>query len=77
MLPQSTNFFYQIDLCTGVGQKSSRIGRPLIPELLRREQLGSSIRLPKWIVDWLKAEGNSGKKIEAALIGHYGLTPPE
>jgi hypothetical protein len=25
----------------------------------------------------LKAEGNSGKKIEAALIGHYGLTPPE
>jgi hypothetical protein len=72
------NFFYQIDLCPGAGQKSStRPGRPLIPELLRREQLGRSIRLPKWIVDWLKAEGNSGKKIEAALIGHYGLTPPE
>jgi hypothetical protein len=71
------NFFYQIDLYPGAGQKSSRPGRPLIPELLRREQLGRSIRLPKWIVDWLKAEGNSGKKIEAALIGHYGLTPPE
>ena len=71
------DFYYEIDLCPESGLKSSKLGRPHIPELLRREQFGRSIRLPKWIVEWLRTEGNAGKKIETALIGHYGLTPPE
>jgi hypothetical protein len=71
------NYFYGINPFPGTEIESSRRGRPPAPESLRREQIGRSIRLPKWIVDWLRAEGNSGKKIETALIGHYGLTPPE
>ncbi|MBI5591302.1 MAG: hypothetical protein HY881_12545 [Deltaproteobacteria bacterium] len=71
------DFFCEINTCLETKLKSSGRGRPPIPELLRREQFGRSIRLPKWIVEWLRAEGNAGKKIEAALIGHYGLTPPE
>ncbi len=71
------NYFYGINSCSETGLKSSRRGRPPVAESLRREQFGRSIRLPKWIVEWLRAEGNAGKKIEAALIGHYGLTPPE
>ena len=71
------NFFYGINSCSKTELKSSKRGRPPISESLRREPFGRSIRLPKWIVEWLRAEGNAGKKIEAALIGHYGLTPPE
>ncbi len=71
------DFFYKINPCAATGLKSPKKGRPPLPERLRREQFGRSIRLPKWIIEWLRAEGNAGKKIEAALIGHYGLTPPE
>jgi predicted ATPase len=71
------DFFYEINLSAETGIKSSMKGRMPVPELLRREQFGRSIRLPKWIVEWLRAEGNAGKKIEAALIGYYGLTSPE
>ncbi len=70
------NFYYKIDRCSGTKPKSSRPGRPLISELLRRELFGRSIRLPKWIIEWLRAEGNAGKKIEVALIEHYGLIAP-
>ncbi len=71
------DFFYEINLSAETGIKSSMKGRMPVPERLRRELFGRSIRLPKWIVEWLQAEGNAGKKIEEALIGHYGLTPPE
>jgi hypothetical protein len=71
------NYFYGINPCSGNEIETPRRGRPPVPESLRREQFGRSIRLPKWIVEWLRSEGNAGKKIEAALIGHYGLIPPE
>ena len=70
------NFYYKIDRCSETKPKSSRPGRSLIPELLRREPFGRSMRLPKWIIEWLRAEGNAGKKIEEALIEHYGLIAP-
>lgn len=71
------NYFFGINPCPETVLIPSRRGRQQIPESLRREPFGRSMRLPKWIIDWLRAEGNSGRKIEAALIGHYGLTPPE
>lgn len=68
--------YYAINSSSGIVLKSPRLGRPPTPEHLRREQFGRSIRLPKWIVVWLRAEGDAGKKIEAALIEKYNLTPP-
>jgi hypothetical protein len=56
--------------------KPSRPGRSPVPEYLKRVQVRPSYWLPQWLVDWVQAEGDAGKKIEAALIGFYKLKPP-
>ena len=54
-------------------------GRPKgskMPPHLKRVNL-NNFRLPQWIVDWLKAQPESGGRlIEAALIQHYKLRAP-
>ena len=56
--------------------KSSRRGRPEVPLHLKRVQIRAAYRIPQWSADWVKAEGDAGKKIKAALVGFYGLKPP-
>ena len=56
--------------------KPSKRGRIPAPEHLKRVQIRPSYRLPQWLVDWVQAEGDTGKTIEKALIGYYKLKPP-
>jgi hypothetical protein len=47
-----------------------------MPIHLKRVKL-TSFRLPQWIVDWLKAQPESGGRlIEEALVKHFKLKPP-
>ena len=54
-------------------------GRPkgsTMPEHLRRVNL-NDFRLPKWIVDWLKAQPESGGRLmEEAIVKYYKLKQP-
>jgi hypothetical protein len=50
-------------------------GRPAKKTKVKRASINA--RVPGWMADWLRAEGDVGRKIEVALIAHYGLTPPE
>lgn len=46
------------------------------PEALKKETFGT--RLPKWMIDWLRGQDESQSTlIEAALISHYKLKPPQ
>jgi len=58
------------------GLKPSRSDRPPVPEHLKRVLIRPSFRLPQWLVDWVQAEGDTGRTIEKALIGFYKLKPP-
>lgn len=51
-------------------------GRPPVPEHLRRVSLGGSVRLPLWIMEWLKTRGDMGTAVESALKGFYKLKEP-
>ncbi len=57
------------------GGSRSGAGRPAVKTKIKRVPLQGA-RVPGWLMDWLKAEKDMGHKIEAALIGYYGLTPP-
>lgn len=56
---------------------SRRRGRPPVPSHLKRVYLGGACRVPQWIAEWLKKEGDACNRIEAALIEKYKLVPPE
>lgn len=60
----------------GRGGTRPGAGRPLKKTKIKRVPLQGA-RIPGWLLDWLKAEGDMGHKIEAALIGFYGLKQPE
>lgn len=56
----------------GAGRKQ---GRKPLPECLQRIKL-NDFRLPRWIVQWLKSQEESGSHlIERAVINQYKLTP--
>jgi len=59
----------------GRGGSRAGAGRPMKKTKVKRVPLQGA-RIPGWLMEWLKAEGNMGSKIEAALIAQYGLTPP-
>ena len=50
-------------------------GRPIKKARYRRVQLQGD-RIPGWLMDWLRDQGNVGRLIEQALIAQHGLTPP-
>ena len=52
-------------------------GRPPVPEHLRRVQIRPGYRVPAWVADWMKEQGDIGRVIEMAVVGFYGLTPPK
>ena len=55
-------------------------GRPkgsTMPPHLKRINL-NDFRLPKWIVDWLKAQPESGGRLmEEAIVKYYKLKQPD
>ncbi len=61
---------------SGRGGMRKGSGRPVIKTKSKRVGLGFA-RIPGWLADWLKTEGDAGRKIEQALIAQYGLTPPD
>jgi hypothetical protein len=54
-----------------------RRARSPAPSLLKRVQLRGTCRVPQWIAEWLKKEGDACNRIETALIEKYKLVPPE
>jgi len=64
------------DRKSGRGGSRAGAGRPAVKTKIKRVPL-SGARIPGWLMDWLKAEGDMGHMIEVALIGYYGLKPPE
>ncbi len=73
---ESKNINLKISTKPGRGGSRSGAGRPMKKAKCRRVQLQGA-RIPAWLMEWLKAEGDVGRKIETALITHYKLTPPE
>lgn len=55
--------------------KRTKAGRKPVPKHLKRVQ--ENIRIPRWLRDWLRKEGNKGKLVEEALIEKNNLEPPE
>ena len=53
-------------------------GRPPIPpELKYLEQVQYDTRLPRWLIEWLRAQARPATElIEEALIEMYRLKPP-
>ena len=56
---------------TNRGGSRKGAGRKSVPEHLKRERI--TIRLPIWLIGWLKRHTNQGKAIEEALIKYYKL----
>ena len=54
--------------------KSNR-GRPKVSPDMKRVIL-NHVRLPSWMSEHLKSEGQAGRAVEKALIHFYGLVPP-
>lgn len=53
-----------------------RLGRPPLPPQVRRVRF--CLRLPGWLVDWLKAQDDPvGNVVERALVEYYRLRPEE
>jgi len=55
--------------------KSATRGRPVVPEHLRRVSV-TFARIPSWMAERMKSEGQAGRKIEKALLHFYNLVPP-
>jgi len=47
------------------------------PTAVHLKRVKISIRLPRWLADWLKKHGNQGKTIEEALIEKHKLKQPK
>jgi len=67
----------QKDIPAGVTPATRKKGRPTVPDHLRRIQIRPGYRVPAWVADWMKGQGDIGRVIEDAVVGFYGLTPPE
>lgn len=59
----------------GRGGSRDGAGRPAVKTKSKRVQLAGA-RIPGWLMEWLKSEGDIGRKVEMALIEKYKLTPP-
>jgi hypothetical protein len=60
----------------GRGGSREGAGRPVVKMKFKRVPLAGA-RVPGWLMEWLKAKGDMGRVIEAALIERYKLNPPE
>ena len=57
------------------GGKRLGAGREPVPAELKKMPI--SIKLPKWLIDWLDEQGDSRPNvIERALCQQYGIQPP-
>lgn len=57
------------------GGKRLGAGRKPVPAELKKMPI--SIKLPKWLIDWLDEQGDSRPNvIERALCQQYGIQPP-
>ena len=57
------------------GGKRLGAGRKPVPAQLKKMPI--SIKLPKWLIDWLDEQGDSRPNvIERALCQQYGIQPP-
>lgn len=55
-------------------EKKRRGPKPKDPRLVK---VPSFYKLPRWLVEWLTAQGQArAVLIETALIAHYGISPP-
>jgi hypothetical protein len=79
MIPDSEGgFYYAINpRPEGKLTSSRRKVRSPVPSHLKRVQLKGACRVPQWIAEWLKKEGDACNRIETALIEKYKLVPPE
>jgi len=79
MIPDGEGGFYSAINPRPESKSTStrRRGRSPVPSHLKRVQLGGACRVPKWIDEWLKKEGDACNRIETALIEKYKLVPPE
>jgi len=50
-------------------------GRKSTPPHLKRVHI--NIRLPQWLIDWLKQHNNQGKTIEESLVEKYKIKKPK
>ena len=75
ILPDSYTYSGNIRVTTGL--KSFRRDCPAFLEHLRWVRFRCDSQKPQWLTDWIKHKGGAGRKIETALIGYYGLAPPE
>jgi len=57
------------------GGKRPGAGRKPSPDNLKRERV--TIRLPKWLIEWLKKHKDQGKTVEEALIEKYKIERPK
>jgi hypothetical protein len=60
----------------GRGGSRTGAGRPAVKAKIKRVPLAGA-RIPGWLMDWLRDQGNMGGRIEAALIEKYNLMPPD
>jgi len=58
------------------GGKRIGSGRPKANEQDKRVQCGF-VRLPSWMAEWLRQQGNCGKLVEDALMKQYALKRPD
>lgn len=50
--------------------KKKVVGRPKVPDLLRREV--TTVRLPLWLIQWLDAQDKTNADlIEEAVLKHF------
>ncbi|SFO08919.1 hypothetical protein [Xenorhabdus japonica] len=57
------------------GGKRAGAGRPPIDKNLRKMPV--TIKIPKWIIDWLNEQPETKVRlIENAIIKHYNISPP-
>lgn len=57
------------------GGKREGSGRKPSPNNYKREML--AIRLPKWLINWLKEKKDQGRTIEKALKEYFKLEEPK
>ena len=57
------------------GGKREGAGRPPAPPMLKKEPI--SVKLPKWLIEWLDAQPESrAVLIENAICKRYKIKPP-
>lgn len=57
------------------GGKREGAGRPLAPAALA--PVAITVRLPAWLAEWLREQGNQTETIKSALIRQHKLKQPQ